>query len=107
METNKRAITPENSAGWLASCGFIFPRDEKELARFTLLCGSIDPTIKGDEVDPLRIIARTAAIEKKSRQVRHLHAPKQRTRLVASALKPLPPHIQKKLGGKNRQEPSE
>lgn len=37
MARNKLHITPENITEWLASTGFLFPRNELELARFDKL----------------------------------------------------------------------
>lgn len=96
MAENKNKITPENSAEWLASCGFIFPRNSKELARFDLLYGCVDPALAVEAVDPFRIIRHVAETEKKTSVV---PLPKRRSeRLVAGRLKPLPSHILQKLG---------
>jgi hypothetical protein len=56
MAKNKLNITSENAAEWLASCGFLFPRNETELSRFSKIHGEIDPTITGNEVDPFKIL---------------------------------------------------
>lgn len=56
MTQTKFKITTENSAEWLASCGFLFPGNKEELDRFNQLLGPVDPSITGEEVDPFRIL---------------------------------------------------
>jgi hypothetical protein len=56
MAQNKKYITPENITEWLASTGFLFPRNEVELARFEKLFGNIDLGLTGNEIDPNKII---------------------------------------------------
>ena len=96
MEQNKISITPENSGSWLASCGFIFPANPVELARFNRLFGEIDPAISGAEVDPFRIISKVAFVDKQS-GVTPLRSRADKYRMVARKLKPLPSHITEKL----------
>jgi hypothetical protein len=97
MEPNKTHITPENSAGWLASCGFIFPTNETELSRFNSLFGKIDQSISGEEVDPFRIMRETARNEQDKRSVYPLDASSKKYRMVARRLNALPPHIVQRL----------
>jgi hypothetical protein len=97
MEENKNKFTPENSAEWLASCGFIFPRNEKELARFDLLYGGADLKMPVAAVDPFQII-RNSDLADKQAAVIPLRQQKSQNRLVAAQLKPLPAHIRQKLG---------
>ncbi len=94
MVPYKTVITPENSASWLASCGFIFPTNEAELARFDTLHGGISPLVTGEEVDPFKILRKSAA-EKKPAMVRTIRR-QQKSRLVAQQLKALRPDIAKK-----------
>ena len=42
MTQNKKHITPENITEWLASTGFLLPRNEVELERFEKLYGEIE-----------------------------------------------------------------
>lgn len=57
MAQNKRNINPENVTNWLCSTGFLFPRNESELARFDKVFGEEDMGLTGKEIDPLMIIA--------------------------------------------------
>ncbi|MBX2897979.1 MAG: hypothetical protein KF687_05615 [Cyclobacteriaceae bacterium] len=56
MAHDKKHITPENIDEWLASTGFIFPRNELELARFEKLYEESLEEITGKEIDPDKII---------------------------------------------------
>lgn len=56
MAQNKKHITPDNITEWLASTGFLFPRNEVELERFEKLYGDNDFGLTGKEIDPDRII---------------------------------------------------
>jgi hypothetical protein len=56
MAHDKNHITPENIDEWLSSTGFLFPRNELELARFEKLYGESLEEITGKEIDPLKII---------------------------------------------------
>ncbi len=56
MAQNKKHITPENITEWLASTGFLFPRNEVELERFEKLFGDLDFGLTGKEIDPDKII---------------------------------------------------
>jgi len=56
MATNKKHISPENITEWLASTGFLFPRNESELKRFEELYGDTDFGLTGKEIDPDKII---------------------------------------------------
>ena len=56
MARNKIILMPENITEWLASCGFLFPRNEVELHRFNHLHGECDESVTGEEVDPFRIL---------------------------------------------------
>jgi hypothetical protein len=56
MAQNKKHITPENITEWLASTGFLFPRNEVELERFEKLYGEEDLGLTGKEIDPDKII---------------------------------------------------
>ena len=104
MEVNNNKVTPENSAEWLASCGFIFPRSEKELARFDLLSGGVDPGVPAGVVDPFRIIRNTDLSDEKATVV-PLRKRKTQLRLVAAQLRPLPAHILRKVGKKDSDGP--
>jgi hypothetical protein len=56
MAQNKKHITPENITEWLASTGFLFPRNEIELARFEELYSNEDFALIGNEIDPDKIL---------------------------------------------------
>jgi hypothetical protein len=56
MAQNKKHITKENITEWLASTGFLFPRNEVELERFEKLHGDLDFGLTGKEIDPDKII---------------------------------------------------
>lgn len=56
MAQNKKHITPENITEWLASTGFLFPRNEVELERFEKIFGDTDFGLTGKEIDPDKII---------------------------------------------------
>lgn len=56
MPQNKKHITPENITEWLASTGFLFPRNEVELERFEKLYDDVDFGLTGKEIDPDKII---------------------------------------------------
>jgi hypothetical protein len=56
MAQNKKHITNENITEWLASTGFLFPRNEVELERFEKLYGEEDFGLTGKEIDPDKII---------------------------------------------------
>lgn len=56
MEANKKHITSENISEWLCSTGYLFPRNEVELARFEKLFSDTDVGVTGQEIDPQKII---------------------------------------------------
>lgn len=56
MAHDKKHITPENIDEWLSSTGFLFPRNELELARFEKLYGDSIEEVTGKEIDPDKII---------------------------------------------------
>ena len=55
MAQNKKHITPDNITEWLASTGFLFPRNEVELERFEKLYCEVDYGLTGKEIDPDKI----------------------------------------------------
>ena len=57
MTQNKKHISPENITEWLASTGFLLPRNKVELERFEKLYGDIDYGLTGKEIDPNKILA--------------------------------------------------
>ncbi|WP_028298597.1 hypothetical protein [Olivibacter sitiensis] len=64
MAQSKIHITPDNMPGWLASTGFLFPRNELELARFEKLYPIEEEDIDDFEVDCNAILNRTLKIAK-------------------------------------------
>ena len=105
MAQNKKHLTPENSAEWLASCGFIFPTNEIELIRFNKLYGVPDSTISGDEVDPVKIIR---SQETPDKSVYNLsHSPLNPYQMVArNFATDLPSHILDKMKKNQEKKPS-
>lgn len=93
MGRNKIHITPENSAEWLASCGFLFPTNKKELERFNTLYGGIDSSITGNEVDPFKIIKDAKIAVEQMPIARKLDIPDSEYQMVARKLTDLPEHI--------------
>lgn len=93
MARNKINITSENAAEWLASCGFIFPTNEKELARYNMLYGEPDPSITGEQVDPFKIIRESADNRQKNIVQDSISLPEEEYKMVARKLGNLPEHI--------------
>ena len=56
MGKEKYIITEENLPEWLASLGYLFPRNERELARFEKLYADYPHELNEDCVDPFAII---------------------------------------------------
>ena len=56
MASQDLNITPEKITEWLASTGFLFPRNEVELERFEKLFSDVDFGLTGKEIDPDKII---------------------------------------------------
>lgn len=104
MAQNKKHITPENSAEWLASCGFIFPTNEIELVRFNKLYGEPDPAISGNEVDPFKIVR---SMEPVSKPIYNLsHIPINSHQMVArNFATDLPSHILDKMKKNQEKKP--
>ena len=98
MAQNKKLITHENITEWLASTGFLFPRNEDELKRFEKLYGKVDFGLTGKEIDPEKIINKDFK-EKKSFKLPY--DTKQNEipdyRMVASKVSDLPQHIKGKI----------
>jgi hypothetical protein len=97
MSQNKIHITSQNSAEWLASCGFMFPTTETELERFDQLYGNLDSSIIGDTVDPFRIIRNTVSIVTERSSEVFLYDQFEQYKLVATRLNKLPSHILDRL----------
>lgn len=51
MAQNKINITPDNMAEWLASTGFLFPRNEMEMSRFDKLYPNETEDVSDFQVD--------------------------------------------------------
>ena len=66
MAENKKSITPENIYEWMASTGFLMPRNEIELERFEKLFKDVDLGLTGKEIDPNKIISGEYKIDKKA-----------------------------------------
>ena len=106
MARNKLHITSENSAEWLASCGFLFPMSDVELARFNKLHGDIDPSITGDEVDPFKILKGTATVIKTKPFSTQMQIPLSQYQMVARNLNDLPSHIINKIKENQESKPT-
>lgn len=104
MAQSKKHITPENVTEWLASTGFLFPRNEIELSRFETLFGDGDYGLTGLEIDPEKII-------RGEKNTKTIHIPESvkpeeltEYRMVARNGSKLPEHILNKI--KNNQNKS-
>jgi hypothetical protein len=104
MAQSKKHITPENVTEWLASTGFLFPRNEIELSRFETLFSEGDYGLTGLEIDPAKII-RGEEIPK-TIHIAESVKPEELTeyRMVARNGSKLPEHILNKI--KNNQNKS-
>ena len=107
MTQNKKHITPENITEWLASTGFLFPRNEIELERFEKLFGDLDFGLKGNEIDPDKIIDDSFREEKILRMPEEINPDEVRQiRMVARKGNNLPKHIMDKIL-KNQSKPKD
>jgi hypothetical protein len=104
MAQNNLHITTKNSSEWLASCGFILPTSILELERFNQLHGDVESSITGIEVDPFRIIQRTAGVQKETSLIIPAEELEQ-YRLVAKKLNDLPQHIASRLKNRSSDKP--
>ncbi len=59
MAQSKVNITPDNMAEWLASTGFLFPRNEMEMARFDKLYPDEQEDVSDFQVDCTSIFNKT------------------------------------------------
>jgi hypothetical protein len=59
MSKIKINITPDNITEWMCSTGYLFPRNEVELARFERLYPEIERENKDTSVDPFAILKGT------------------------------------------------
>lgn len=53
MAQSKKNITPDNITEWLASTGFLFPRNEIELERFNKLYEDVEMNIPMPNLDKI------------------------------------------------------
>ena len=97
MAQSKKHITPENVTEWLASTGFLFPRNEVELSRFETLFDNVDYGLTGLEIDPAKIIRGEES--PKTIQIPESVKPEEVTeyRMVARNGSKLPEHILNKI----------
>ncbi|MBS1597324.1 MAG: hypothetical protein JST75_03805 [Bacteroidetes bacterium] len=58
MARNSLHITPDTMTEWMASTGFLFPRNELELARFEKLYAEVEEDLSNSLVDPEIILGR-------------------------------------------------
>lgn len=73
MAQNKLHITPDNITEWLASTGFLFPRNELELARFDKLYpeeaeGASDFQVDFDKIFNGTLKTRTIPLKKEAEE---------------------------------------
>jgi hypothetical protein len=107
MAQNKKHITPENITEWLASTGFLFPRNEIELERFEKLFGDIDFGLTGKEIDPDKIINDSFSEGKIFKIPEEINPEEVRQyRMVARKGNNLPKHIMDKIL-KNQSKPED
>lgn len=105
MAQNKKHITPENITEWLASTGFLFPRNEVELERFEKLYGDSDFGITGKEIDPDKIISNDFRGEKITKMPDDIKKNEiSEYKMAARNGKDLPKHIMDKIV-KNQNKP--
>jgi hypothetical protein len=105
MAQNKKHITPDNLTEWLASTGFLFPRNEVELERFEKLYGETDFKLTGKEIDPDKILNNELP-ERKTIQIPDSINQTEITeyRMAARNGKEMPKHIMDKII-KNQNKP--
>lgn len=96
MQQNNILLTPQHSAEWLASWGFIFPRNKRELSRLDSLC-PIDAGIPEDVVNPHAILKRSVRVVRFTARSEDSSDFEENHRLVARGLSPLPQRIIDKL----------
>ena len=107
MAQNKKNITPENITEWLASTGFLFPRNEVELERFEKLYGDSDFGLTGKEIDPDKIISGSYREKKTLRIPDDIKKDEINTyKMVARNGNDLPKHIMDKIL-KNQNKPKD
>lgn len=97
MAQNKIHITPQNMADWLASTGFMFPRNEMEMARFDKLYPEEAEDVSDFEVNCDRILngnLKTKMIQLKSEAKEEDIMP---LKMVARKGGNLPKHILDKI----------
>lgn len=97
MAQNKKNITPDNIIEWLGSTGFLFPRDNVELERFNKLYEDSEEEIKGDEINPDKIINESASKKIILLGKANDENPYPEFRMVARKGSNIPNHILKKM----------
>lgn len=107
MAQSKKHITPENVTEWLASTGFLFPRNNAELERFEKLFEDEDFGLTGTEIDPDKIIDGSYK-QSKIIELQSEVDPKEfnRFKMAARNGKELPDHIKNKIL-KNQSKPKD
>lgn len=98
MARNKKLLSPENITEWLASTGFLLPRNEIELARFEKLYSDQDFGIKGDEIDPQKILDGTFSSTKTEKPSPRINMEEYANYLMAARKgNAIPKHILEKM----------
>jgi hypothetical protein len=102
MASEKKHITTDNLTEWLASTGFLFPRNELELARFERLYSESKDTEGGKELDVQRIITGTFKQPKVVKMIPDEINKEDILKMVARKGSSIPNHIIEKMK-KNQQ----
>ena len=105
-QSKKEHITESNFLEWVASTGFLFPRNSVELKRFEKLYSDTEYQLSEESVDPFAIVSGSF---KPKTNIIHLHAEetKDNFRMAARNLDNLPDHILKKLKRNQDEQKSE
>lgn len=98
MSKKKINITPENITEWMCSTGYLFPRNEIELARFERLYPEIERETEDASVDPFAILEgtrqrKTIKLNIEDEQVENYP----QIRMAARKYQNLPEHILDKI----------
>lgn len=97
MATNKKEINSDNLNEWLASTGFLFPRNEIELGRFNKLYAEEEQKYNGCKINPRDIINGVFRTAKKTISLPLKQEDFTQFRMVARKGEDLPNHILAKM----------
>lgn len=95
-QSKKQHITESNFLEWIASTGYLFPRNPLELKRFEKLYSDFYYKLPEDSVDPFAIVS--GSYNPKSNVIKlQTDKPNAKLNMAARNLDQLPDHILKKL----------